>query len=140
MAKLVKDLMHNGLITCLPNTSLGQVAAMLNERHIHALVVAEQADKPLGIISDFDLLAGEWLSVDEESLNAMRKLTARDLMTVPIETVDANTSVEVAAKRMAEKSIHRMLVIEAGKPVGIISISNFMANIAEQEVSSQMSG
>lgn len=133
MAKLVKDLMHNGLITCLPNTSLGQVAAMLNERHIHALVVAEQADKPLGIISDFDLLAGEWLSVDEESLNAMLKLTARDLMTVPIETVDANTSVEVAAKRMAEKSIHRMLVTEAEKPVGIISISNFMANIAEQE-------
>lgn len=133
MAKLVKDLMHNGLITCLPNTSLGQVAAMLNERHIHALVVAEQADKPLGIISDFDLLAGEWLSVDEESLNAMLKLTARDLMTVPIETVDANTSVEVAAKRMAEKSIHRMLVTEAEKPVGIISISNFMAHIAEQE-------
>lgn len=133
MAKLVKDLMHNGLITCLPSTSLGQVAAMLNERHIHALVVAEQADKPMGIISDFDLLAGEWLSVDEESLNAMRKLTARDLMTVPIETVDANTSVEVAAKRMAEKSIHRMLVTEAGKPVGIISISNFMAHIAEQE-------
>lgn len=133
MAKLVKDLMHNGLITCLPNTSLGQVAAMLNERHIHALVVAEQADKPLGIISDFDLLAGEWLSVDEESLNAILKLTARDLMTVPIETVDANTSVEVAAKRMAEKSIHRMLVTEAGKPVGIISISNFMAHIAEQE-------
>ena len=133
MAKLVKDLMHNGLITCLPNTSLGQVAAILNERHIHALVVAEQADKPLGIISDFDLLAGEWLSVDEESLDTMRKLTARDLMTVPIETVDMDTTVEVAAKRMAEKSIHRMLVTEAGKPVGVISISNFMAHIAEQE-------
>jgi len=133
MAKLVKDLMHNGLITCLPSTSLGQVAFMLNERHVHALVVAEQADKPLGIISDFDLLAGEWLSVDKESLNTMRKLTARDLMTVPIETVEAVSSAEAAAKRLSETSIHRMLVTEAGKPVGVISVSNFVANIAEQE-------
>ncbi|SRR5258708_140533 len=118
MNQIVNDLMHKGLITCAPGTSLGQVAATLAEHHVHALVVAEQADKPLGIISDFDLLAGEWLSVDEESLNTMRKLTARDLMTAPIETVDANTPAESAAKRMADKNIHRMLVMDAGKPVG----------------------
>jgi predicted transcriptional regulator len=72
--------MHKGLITCPPDTSLGKVATMLTERHVHALVVAEEADHLLGVISDFDLLAGEWLSVDEDSLNTMRKLTARDLM------------------------------------------------------------
>ena len=133
MAKLVKDLMQPGLITCKLTAPLGQVAALLTQHHVHALVVTDDSNQPLGIISDFDLLAGEWLSVDEESLDAMRKLTARDLMTVPIETVDVDTTVEVAAKRIAEKSVHRMLVTEAGEPVGIISISNFMANIAEQE-------
>ncbi len=133
MAQTIKDLMHKGLIACPSGTSLGQVAAILNEHQVHALVVAEQLEKPLGIISDFDLLAGEWLSVDEESLNAMRKLTARDLMTYPIETVEAGTPVSEAARRMDEKDIHRMLVTEAGKPVGIISISDFVAGIAEQE-------
>lgn len=133
MTKTVKDIMHKGLITCLPTTSLGQVAAMLNESHVHALIVAEQADKPMGIITDFDLLAGEWLSVDEASLNTMRRLTARDLMTVPIETVEADSPAEAAAKKMAEKNIHRMLVTENSKPVGIISISNFVADIAAQE-------
>jgi len=133
MAKLVKDLMHRGLIPCKPETSLGQVTTLLAQHHVHALVVADDSTTPLGIISDFDLLAGEWLSVDEESLNTMRKLTARDLMTVPIETVEADSSAETAAKRMSQKSIHRMLVTEASKPVGIISISNFVANIAEQE-------
>jgi len=68
MNKTVKELMHKGLITCLPGASLGQVAALLAQYHVHALIVAETADKPLGIISDFDLLAGEWLSVDNESL------------------------------------------------------------------------
>jgi CBS domain-containing protein len=133
MIQTISDLMHKNLITCLPSTSLGRVAAILNEQQIHALVVAEEEDQPLGIMSDFDLLAGEWLSVDEESLNAMRKLTARDLMTSPIETVDITTPVHEAAKRMAEKTIHRMLVTDKGKPVGIISISDFVAGIAEQE-------
>src|SRR5215204_2484131 len=104
MAKLVKDLMQPGLITCKLTAPLGQVAALLTQHHVHALVVTDDSNQPLGIISDFDLLAGEWLSVDEESLDAMRKLTARDLMTVPIETVDVDTTVEVAAKRIAEKS------------------------------------
>lgn len=133
MSKSVKDLMHKGLISCPPNTSLGRVAAILTEHHVHALVVADQMDKPLGIISDFDLLAGEWLSVDEESMNAMRKLTARDLMTFPIESIDIETSVEQASKKMIEKQVHRMLVLENGRPVGVISISNFVADIAAQE-------
>jgi CBS domain-containing protein len=125
--------MHTGLITCPPGTSLGQVAATLDEHQIHALLVAEDVDRPLGIISDFDLLAGEWLSVDEQSLNTMRKLTARDLMTSPIETIDIETPVHKAAMQMDEKDIHRMLVTSNGKPVGIISISDFVAGIAEQE-------
>jgi CBS domain-containing protein len=131
MTQTIKTLMHTGLITCPPNASLGQVAALLNEHQIHAILVAE--NEPLGIISDFDLLAGEWLSVDEASLDTMRKLTARDLMTSPIETVDINTSVNEVAQRMADKQFHRMLVTENEKPVGIISISDFVAGIAEQE-------
>jgi CBS domain-containing protein len=133
MIQTINDLMHKGLYACKPDTPLGQVAALLNDHHIHAILVADRAEAPLGILSDFDLLAGEWLSVDEKSLETMRKLTARDLMTSPIETVDANTPVHETVKRMDEKDIHRLLVTENGRPVGIISISDFVAGIAAQE-------
>jgi len=133
MAKTVKALMHPGLILCEPGASLGHVAKLLTAHHIHAVVVAEPDGQPLGIISDFDLLAGEWLSVDRESLNTMRTMTARDLMTSPIESIDAATSVEEAAKRMIEKQIHRMVVTEASQPMGVISVSDFVASIAAQE-------
>jgi CBS domain-containing protein len=63
----------------------------------------------------------------------MRKLTARDLMTAPIETVDVDTPVSEAAERMDKKDIHRMLVTEASMPVGVISISDLVAGIAAQE-------
>src|SRR5262245_17556 len=133
MNKSLKELMHKGLITCQPNTSLGKVATLLTQQHVHALLVTEQDGKSLGIISDFDLLAGEWLSVDRESLDTMRKMTARDLMTSPIESIEADTSVEEAAKRMIEKQIHRMVVTEAGNQIGVISVSDFVASIAAQE-------
>lgn len=133
MTQTIKTLMHTGLITCPPAASLGEVAALLNKHQIHAILVAEEENEPLGIISDFDLLAGEWLSVDEESLDAMRQLTARDLMTSPIETVDLNISIYEAAQRMADKSVHRMIVTEHDRSVGIVSISDFVAGIAEQE-------
>ena len=133
MTPRIHDLMHRGLFTCPPDTPLGRVAAMLNDFRIHSILVAEQPDTPLGILSDFDLLAGEWLSVDEKSLETMRRLTAGDLMTSPIETVEINTPVDETVKRMDEKDIHRLLVTENGQPVGIISISDFVAGIAAQE-------
>lgn len=141
MTQTINDLMHRGLITCPPGASLGQVAALLDEHQVHALVVANHPSKPLGIISDFDILVGEWLSVDDKSLDAMRDMTAHDLMTTPIETVESSTPVSEVARRMYEKDIHRLLVTESEKPVGIISISDFVAGIAAQEpVRRQMVG
>ena len=133
MTTFIRDIMHKGLLTCRKDEPLGQIASLLTKYHTHALIVIDEADNPAGIISDFDLLAGEWLSTDAESLEAMRRLTAGDLMSSPIESVDADTSLVEAAKRMSEKQVHRMLVTESGAPVGVVSVSNFVENIAAQE-------
>ena len=133
MNKLVKDLMHSGLITCKPNATLGDVAVLLNKHHIHALVVADDDGQALGIISDFDLLAGEWLSSDPESLNIMLTLTASDLMSKPVDSVETNTSLTEAANMLLEKEVSRLLVTENGQPAGVISLSDFVAGIAMTE-------
>ena len=130
MAKLVRDLMHTGLITCKADATLGQVAVLLNQHHVHALVVADRDGRSIGIISDFDLLAGEWLSSDPESLNAMRNLTAADLMSHPVDSIEANTPLSDAVSELIEKEISRLLVTENGKPVGVISLSDFVASMA----------
>jgi CBS domain-containing protein len=132
MAQSIKDLMHEGLIVCPPETSLGKVASLLTVHHIHGLLVGDGSGQPLGIISDFDLLAGEWLSVDEESLNTMRTLTAGDLMTSPIESMEVSRPIDVSANQMAERAIHRVLVTDAGNPIGILSISDLVAGTAAQ--------
>jgi CBS domain-containing protein len=132
MTKLVRDMMHKGLLTCSPDIPLGQVAILFKERHVHALIVSNPGEAPLGLISDFDLLAGEWLSTDKESLLTMKKLKARDLMTSPIDTIEAGATLEQAARLMLEKKVHRLMVSEDEKPIGVISISDIVASIARQ--------
>jgi CBS domain-containing protein len=133
MKKLVRDLMHPGLLTCSPDATLGQVSVLLTLNHVHALIVVDRDNHPLGILSDYDLLAGEWLSADPQSLATMRKLTAGELMSSPIDTVDADSPLKAAAKTMIEKDVNRLLVTEKGVPVGVISISDFVSSIAREE-------
>jgi len=134
MKKTVRDLMHRGLITCKTTTTLGQVATLLTEHHVHALVVTDRDDRPVGVISDFDLLAGEWLSTDDASLATMRAMTAGDMMTTPADTVETDVPAHLAAHRMAEEGISRLLVTEKGKPAGVVSISDFVASLSETQV------
>ena len=133
MTRIVRDLMHRGLITCRQNTALGQVAVLLSQQHVHALVVVDRDGRPVGILSDFDLMAGEWLSADTQSLEVMRGLTAGDLMSFPIVSVEADVPLAEAVKLMLGKEINRLMVTESGKPVGIISSSDFVASIARQQ-------
>jgi len=132
MNKLVKDLMHAGLITCKTNATLGQVAVLLNQHHVHALLVTDRDGRALGVIADFDLMAGEWLSSDEDSLAAMRTLTAGELMSQPVNSVEANTPLAEAVDLLIKKQVSRLLVTDNAKPVGFISLSDFIASLASE--------
>jgi len=106
---------------------------MLTQHHVHGLIVADRDKRLLGVITDFDLMAGEWLSKDPQSLEVMRKMTAGELMSSPVDTIDADAPAKEAAKIMREKVIRRVVVTENGKPVGVISVSDIIASVAERE-------
>jgi CBS domain-containing protein len=124
--------MHHGVITCKPDATLGQVAVLLHQHNVHAIFVTDRDGRITGVISDFDLMAGEWLSSDPESLNTMRKLTASDLMTQPVDSIQAFTPLTEAAETFLTKGVGRLLVLDNEKPVGIISLADFVASIAVQ--------
>src|SRR3990170_3718371 len=134
MAQLVKDLMHPGIITCQADMTLGRVAEVLIEQHLHALVVADRDGRLLGVLSDFDLMAAEWLSSDAKSLEAMRTMTAGELMTTPLDSVEAGLPACDAAQKMRAGGTSRLIVMERGKPVGIISTSENVADVMSRAI------
>jgi CBS-domain-containing membrane protein len=131
MTKLVKDIMHPGIITCKTTATLGQVAVLLDQHNVHALFVADRGGRIMGVITDSDLMTGEWLSKDAESLEIMRKLTAADLMSQPVDTIEADTPIAEAANQFMTKRVSRFLVTENKKNIGIVSLSDFVASVAD---------
>jgi CBS domain-containing protein len=133
MTTLVRDLMRSGLITCARGLSLGEAAALLTRHRVHALIVVDDGGQPAGLLSDFDLLAGEWLSADAEGLAAMRRMTAGELMSTPLNTIEADQPLRAAADLMRDQALHRLIVTDGGTPVGVLSQSDFVAHLAAQE-------
>ncbi len=131
MRLLVRDIMRRGLMTCPPEATLGQAATLLARHRVHALLVAGPDGAPLGILSDMDLLAGEWLSADPDSLATLRRMTAGELMSAPPATIEAAAPAGEAASRMLAGRLHRLIVTEEGRAVGVISVSDLVAGLAD---------
>jgi CBS domain-containing protein len=130
----VSDLMHRGIVICPPHTPLGEAAAMLIRERVHAIFVADADGVPTGIVSDTDLLSGEWLSRDEERLDVMRSMTAGELKTEPPATIDIDAPLVEAARVLATEGISRLLVTEGGEPVGVLSVSDLVRSLAHASV------
>jgi predicted transcriptional regulator len=122
----VAELMSSPVITCPGDATLGEVAALLLEHRIHGVVVPDEAGDAAGVISDSDLMAGEWLATDEESLMTMRALTARELMTSPLVTIDAEADAADAAARLRSERLARLFVTQPAGVVGVVATSDLV--------------
>jgi CBS domain-containing protein len=115
----VSDAMHHGVITCTPDTPLGQVALIMAEQRVHCVVVHE------GVRPDAD----GWTVVSDRDLMAA---AAEDRIDEPVAGSVAGTSVPSigarepltrAAQVMAEHDVSHLIVLgEAnGRPEGVLS-------------------
>jgi CBS domain-containing protein len=134
MSQVVKDVMRSSVLSVSTDLTIGQVAKLLLQHHVHALFVEDSHGQIVGILADIDLLAGEWLFTDQESLKVLRATTARELMSSPVSSVDASEEISIVAQRMTQEHIHRLLVTEDGQPTGVISVSDIVRALASQQI------
>lgn len=127
--KLVSDVMHRGLVTCLVDTPIPQVAQLMTSHDVSAIPVIDNEGHLAGIITRTDLVT---LRAYEEYWRAMK---AENVMVTNVATVTPVETVERASKVLSDNKIHRLIVVEAGsdgrvKPVGIISQTDIVRDMA----------
>lgn len=126
----VGDVMHKGVVSCLPSTSLRDAARLMTQAKVRALVVMDNQCGLSGIVSTTDLVTATL-----ESAGAPESLTVKDVMTPSVLTIGPGESVELAAKLMLKKRVHRLVVVdEAGgdcNPIGVISMGDIVRSISE---------
>ena len=106
------------VVTIRPNQSIREAIDLLARHNIGALVVVEGADKPIGIISERDIV--RQLARNEELFaNPVSSIMTRHVITgMP------QDDLITVAKTMTEKRIRHLPLVDQGKLVGIISIGD----------------
>src|SRR5882724_70478 len=142
MAKTVRDIMDPDPATVGPEASVEEVVRLMGERDESVVIVVNEGNRPIGIITEADLVIGdeqgdlhiphyielfggvvflEPLRRFETKLKKAFASRARDLMTSDPTTVDAEATPREAAKVVVERHHNHLPVVEHGRLVGLVT-------------------
>jgi signal-transduction protein with cAMP-binding, CBS, and nucleotidyltransferase domain len=122
--------MTQKLVTIAASNSAQEAAIKMRENDTSSLVVIDENNKAVGIVTERDL-------VTRVCVHGASSKTAKleQVMSSPVVTIDALSSVEVAADIMTQNGVRHLLVAEdedISKPLGIISTSDFVRYLKEK--------
>jgi signal-transduction protein with cAMP-binding, CBS, and nucleotidyltransferase domain len=114
--------MSSPAVTIPEDAPVDKTAQLMSTDKLGCLIVTNKDGKALGIITERDLVA----RVLAKNL-LPRKLTAKEVMSAPLITVNPDETLTETARRMSKLDIRRMGVIYKGNLVGIISSKDILA-------------
>ncbi|MGW8319617.1 MAG: CBS domain-containing protein [Candidatus Promineifilaceae bacterium] len=121
---LVKERMSHPVITVRPNMPIMEALNLMKRERIRRTPVVDDG-RLVGIVSDKDLLNAS--PSDATSLSVweinylLSQITVSEIMTRDVITVDENTTIEEAARLMADNKIGGIPVMRDGRVVGLIT-------------------
>lgn len=109
----------NKVITLRPDQTLKEAIALLTEYNIGALVVADAAGKPVGILSERDII-----HVADRVGSALLTQLVKDAMTKNVLVAQPHDDLNAVLKTMTEKHFRHMPIMDQDQLAGIISIGD----------------
>jgi len=100
-------------------------ARLMVEKGIGSLI-ANRDGLPFGIVTERDLME----KIAAEGVDPT-KMIVSEVMTAPLTTVDASSSVIDAARRMVEKRVKRLVVTDQDKIVGIVTQTDLVSHMTD---------
>ena len=101
-----------------------EAARLMVDRRIGSLI-ANRDGLPFGIVTERDMVKIVAAGMDPA------KVTVADVMTAPLVTVESAAPLSDAARRMVEKQVKRLVVVDHEKIVGIVSQTDLVHNISD---------
>ncbi|HKZ61312.1 MAG TPA: CBS domain-containing protein [Nitrososphaera sp.] len=115
----VSNAMARDVKTAKEDQTIKTIAKIMTDNNIGSVVIVKNADanRPVGIITERDIVR---MAGAEQVLTL--QISARDIMSKPVITIDATSSIKDALQQMELKNIRRLPVVDKEKKmVGIIT-------------------
>lgn len=114
-------------IMAYSNKTAMDVANILTTKKISSIIVIDQKNQPIGIVTERDLVE----KICQNNLNANNVLI-EDLMSSPLITIMTYDSIDTASRIMISHKIKRLPVLEAdNRIVGVISVTDITKNLSK---------
>lgn len=134
----VGEIMSRPAITASEKTSIRDIARMMGKHRIDAVLITNKQNEPIGIITESDIV--------KRLVSSKRNLwfvKAKHVMTKPVLTISKHIKLEDAAKRMAEKKVKKLCVVdENSKVAGMVTTEDitknagYLINVLEEVIQS----
>jgi len=121
---LVKDTMTKAIISVDSSTTVFQVAKMMEQGGIGAVLVKKDGTTS-GIITDRDYAIK--VAVDKLPMDT----SVEKVASFPLVTIPQNDSIIAAASLMSSKKIRKLAVVEDGNVIGIITSTDLVTQLAK---------
>lgn len=126
----VSEIMTLGTASVAPETTLAEAAQMMCNFRISALPVVADDDRPVAILTERDFFkqgCGALLRLlPAERAERLNRETVIDAATPNPFTIERDAPVEQAARKMEELAVRRLLVVDHGKVIGLISRADLL--------------
>jgi len=124
MSLLVKDVMTKNVITLDSSAPVKKVAELMDKHDIGCVIVMNEG-KPIGIITERDMLKRVLLQFRDP-----RMTRVDDIMSTPLIASNPETNVREAVRLMNERRIKKLPVVEASHLIGLLTITDLVRSLA----------
>lgn len=131
---LVKDYMSARMVTINKQQSVLDVAKRMTERNVSSVVITDNKDRIVGILTERDIVRSVTNGVEAS------RASASSLMTHPVVSIEPDLSIEDAARIMAQKKVRHLMVQDPSSQqvIGIITLTDLARyikqNLADEEI------
>ena len=115
----VRDLMNPSVVTIEPTSSAALAARLISRHNVGVLPVCAGDGRLRGVVTDRDIVL-RCVAAEEDPAQT----PVRDIMTRCCATVSPEDDCREATRLMAAQQVRRLPVVEDGKVVGMISLSD----------------
>ena len=120
MSLKLEEIMVKDIVTVKADASVKKAVELMNKHEIGCLIVVNEG-KPVGIVTERDMLR----RIIHE-LREPEKTKVTEIMSKPLITVTPKISAGDAAKLMLERKIKKLPVIENGRLVGLVTLTDLV--------------
>jgi signal-transduction protein with cAMP-binding, CBS, and nucleotidyltransferase domain len=125
---MLKNIIRLELFSVKPEDGIDQVVRLMKEENIGSVLVCDDQKKPLGIITDRDLVL-RCLGEDKD----FHQCRVKDLMTSSPRTVSENDGLFDCINAMHDEGVRRIPVVDQqGKALGIVSFGDILKILSKE--------